>query len=218
MGKLLALGDSTVAAYAGGAELLSFVTWTAGDKVNLAVPGDTIADQKAAWTASSDKLLADLIIIQVGLNDVDPDAAATVAIAALQDLVDTVIAGADPAASVCISKMTPAKERWVDLFGPTDGATAQTRWEQINDAIAGNGATPITGVTSAITAHVPLMADGSGNLAAAYDTGDGIHPNDAGRAINAEAWQDALDAIFNPPPTTDKRSKNHVARILAASL
>ena len=186
--SVLALGDSTIAAATGTAVLgLMFaVTGT-----TVALLGDGIADQKAVWQALSTgvKTGQDAVFIQVGLNDVGYTEAASAVIARLQDLVDTVLSDVSETCKVYISQLTPCKQRWIDIFGSTNGAIAQQQWVDINAAIAGNGATPITGVSGRITAHVAPMSDGSGNLNASYDTGDHIHPNTAGRQINADAWQ-----------------------------
>lgn len=187
--SVLALGDSTVAEYASGTAILGLMVAITG--TTSASSGDSIADQKAVWQALSSgvKTGQDAVFIQASLNDVGYTEAASAVIARLQDLVDTVLSDVPETCRVYISQMTPCKQRWIDLFGSTNGAIAQQQWFDINAAIAGNGATPITGVSGRITAHVDPMSDGSGNLNASYDTGDHIHPNTAGRQINADAWQ-----------------------------
>lgn len=187
-----ALGDSTVAAYLGGQELLSLAAGLVGK--NLAVPGNTIAQQKAAWQALSAPVKQSLqaVFIQIGLNDMTASEAASAAISRIQDLVATVRADVSATCKVYISKMIPCRQRFMDLFGATDGPISQQKWTDVNDAISGIGSFAITNVDGRITAHVPLMGDGAGNLAAPYDTGDHIHPNDAGRQINANAWRGQL--------------------------
>ena len=85
--------------------------------------------------------------------------------------------------------MIPCKARLLSLYGATQGAVSYQKWLDLNESLAGLGPNPITGVDGRITAHEPLMNDGSGNLLAAYDLGDGIHPNAAGRQINADAYR-----------------------------
>jgi len=189
--SVLALGDSTVAAYTGPA-ILSLIGAVTG--TTSAVVGDGITAQKAVWQALSSgvKTGQDAVFIQVGLNDIGYTEATSSVIARLQDMVDTVLSDVPGACNVYISQMTPCKQRWIDLFGSTNGAIAQQQWVDINAAIAGNGATPITGVAGRITAHVDPMSDGSGNLNASYDVGDHIHPTTSGRQINANAWQAQL--------------------------
>lgn len=190
--KAYAVGDSTVAAFAGGTAIITLVDSPRID-VNVAVPGHTIAQQKTAWLALDvSKLLTGWVIVQIGLNDLNPAEEAAPAIARLQDLINTIRADIGEYRPLLISKMIPCKQRLIDLYGETNGPIAQAKWEDINDAIAGIGPTPITGVDYRITAHVPLMDDGAGNLKPEFDTGDGIHPNTAGRQVNATAWVNAL--------------------------
>lgn len=187
----IALGDSTIAAYLGTNPVMDYVD-TALTKTTLAAPGDTINQQRAAFVASSLRDDARWAVAQIGLNDLDPAEAASVAIARLQTLVDVMNVYTRPATKIFISKMIPCRTRLINLYGGTNGPIAYQKWLDMNDAIAGLGATPITGVDGRITAHEPLMNDGSGNLAAIYDTGDGIHPNNAGREVIGNAWEDAL--------------------------
>lgn len=189
---LAAIGDSTAAAYSGTNSIASYVT--KAQPTNVAVAGHTIAQQKTAWEALSASVRAshNCVIIQTGLNDLDPAESASVAIARLQDLVDTVLGDVSASCKVFASKMIPCRSRLIALYGGTNGPIAYQKWLDMNEAIAGSGATPITGVYGRITAHEPLMNDGSGNLLGAYDTGDGIHPDNAGRQVNATAWRDAL--------------------------
>ena len=135
------------------------------------------------------------VVIQVGLNDVNPAEAASVAIARLQDLVDTV--NADVSVPVLIAKMTPCRQRLIALWGAVDGLVAQQKWADMNLAIAGEGPTPITGVDGRIVAHVDYMGE-DGDLYSLFDTGDKIHPNDIGRQINADHYRLALRAAGLP--------------------
>lgn len=184
-----ALGDSTVAAYLGQPSLISLVS-TIRTPVNIATPGDIISGQKSKWQALTiDTSLVGWVVVQIGLNDLSPGESASVAISRLQDLILTVRASIGSRRKLLVSKMLPARQRLIDLYGDTNGPISQQKWVDINAAIAGAGPSPITGV------DVPLLDDGSGNLAAAYDTGDHIHPNAAGRQIMADAWKTALVAL-----------------------
>ena len=129
---------------------------------------------------------------------VDPSESAATALGRLQTLVDEIKADIG-SRTLLIGQMTPCRQRLIDYYGATNGPIAYQKWLDMNDAIAGNGANAITGVDGRITAHVALMNDGSGNLAAAYDTGDHIHPNAAGRQIIADAWDVALVAAGVTP-------------------
>lgn len=187
------LGDSTVAAFAGGTAVMVLVDSTR-TKVDISEPGHTINQQLAAWNALTvDPDEVSWVVVQIGLNDLNPGEAAPPAITRLQSLVDTIRNDIGDRL-LLVSKMIPARSRLIDLFGEVNGQIAQEKWEAINDAIAGVGPTPITNVDGRITAHVPLLDDGAGNLRAEFDTGDGIHPNTLGRQIVADAWEAAISA------------------------
>jgi lysophospholipase L1-like esterase len=186
------LGDSTVADYSGQNNVLEY-TDTELTEVALADPGDTIANQKTVWQ-SADRDEACVVIIQVGHNDLSAAKATSTIISDLQDLVDTVAADV-PDAKILIATMTPAKQRYIDLYGATDGATVYQQWLDVNESIRGNGVSPITGVDGRVSSHTDSLNDGSGNLDAAYDTGDGIHPNADGRAINGSAYLAGINLL-----------------------
>lgn len=188
------IGDSTVAA-TGYTEIINLVG-TSREKINVAVGGDTFAGQKSKWLALNiDNNLIGWVIIQLGLNDLNPDEAASVAIARLQDLVNTVRADIGSDRPLLVAKMLPCRQRLIDIYGLTNGPIAQKKWVDINEAIAGNGANAITGVDYRIVSHVPLLDDGNGNLKPVYDSGDHIHENLQGRQIIADEWKRALNAL-----------------------
>lgn len=193
--KAYSLGDSTVAVYTypGLVDLVG----TSRVGVGIATPGDTIAGQKSKWLAQTiDPALVGWVVVQIGLNDMNPTGGTTASkIAALQDLINTIRTSIGSTKKLLIAKMLPCRQRWIDIYGATNGALAQQRWVDVNAAIAGEGSTPITGVDARITAHVPLMDDGNGNLKAIYDTGDKIHPNLAGRQLMADEWKKAIWAL-----------------------
>lgn len=182
------LGDSTISNFSGTpiAQLIAGITPT-----DLSHAGDTIGNQLNAWRALSTKVFA-AVVMEVGLNNFTSSGSAAPMITTLQELVNQVRLDAGAYCKIYVAKVTPAKQRWIDLFGGPGGAAAQAQWVAFNDAVAGLGATPITGVDGRITSHVPLLDDGSGNLAAAYDWGDHIHENNAGRTIIANAWRTKL--------------------------
>lgn len=193
------LGDSTVATYRGGTQLIDLIG-TTRTKVQVAVPGDTIAGQKNKWQMLTvNPALVGWVIIQIGLNDLDPTVATATTIAALQDLVNTVRATIGAGKPLLISQMTPCRSRLIFVYGSTNGPLAYQKWLDINTAIAGGGSTPITGVDARITAHVAQMNDGTGNLLPQYDTGDGIHPTTMGRQLAANAWVGGLASLSLVP-------------------
>ncbi len=188
------IGDSTIASYttASGVPVASLLR-PAIDSRNsaiksLAIGGATTAQQNTSWNSFAEKANLQWIVIQIGLNDIDPGEAAAPAITRIQDLVDDVNALKPAGAKVYIATMIPCYQRMITRYGGAPALVSLAKWEDMNDAIAGLGGTPITGVDGRITAHTVAMDDGVGNLDAAYDGGDGIHPNNAGRQVIADAW------------------------------
>ena len=197
-GSAIIVGDSTVSAYSGATAIATLLASIPDvDLTNItsiADPGDTIAQQKTAWQALSSgaRSEAKYVIVQVGLNDLLPSESAATALSRYQDLIDT-IASDSPSARIYTSQMTPCKQRLIDLYGATDGATSYQKWIDMNTAISGSGDSAITGMYGAITAHVAALdANSDGNLDAEYDTGDHIHENDDARTLIATHWSDKL--------------------------
>ena len=180
-GKSVALiGDSTITNYACRSQKISDTLFNSTDisngwtATNLAVAGQTISQQLTVWNNNSNKVTYDIIIIQVGLNDMSTATATT--LTNYQNLINQINATKKAGAKVYISCMLPCKQRFVDL----GIATGQSNWIALNNAIMGS---TFTGVDGRNNYHVSLLDDGGGNLAAAYDCGDHIHENQAGADI-----------------------------------
>jgi lysophospholipase L1-like esterase len=195
------LGDSTVSITSSptpNAQRVSdFVGGLVTGAADIAEAGSRIADQLAYWSAIADKSKLQLVVVQIGLNDVKGRVGANAAttatvIADLQSLINTINTDKPTGCKVYIAAMTPCKV-WLDAA--TNAAAAYSAWLAVNEAIAGNGATPITGVDGRITSHVAALADGSNNLLGIYDhNGDGVHESNEARIIIAQAWRTALEA------------------------
>ena len=186
------IGDSTVAEYGGVPAVVSLIQGAHGNQ--LAEPGNTISQQQTKWDAQTPAVQQSYqaVVIQASLNDITPSEAAVVVIGRLQTLVNTVVSDTLPNCVVLIATLTPCKARLISLFGAVDGEIAYQSWLSVNEAISGSGATPITGVDGRITSHTVTMNDGSGNLKGIYDSGDGIHPNAAGKQVIADSWRAEL--------------------------
>lgn len=200
--KGLIIGDSTIADHAGQQGIDFFLkrqsdTLIGTVIVNQAVPGDTIAQQKTIYLADSDKATYDWIIVQVGLNDLDPAEASAVAIARLQDLIDTINLNKKPTAVVIISGLIYCKQRLLNIYGTVDGLVAVQKLIDIQIAILGGGFHAITGVHYRNWAHVPILSDDTQTLYDYYldPNKDGIHPNDRGRNIIAQTWRKTLNRL-----------------------
>lgn len=195
------LGDSTVAITSSptpNAQRVSdFVGGLVTGAADVAEAGSRIADQLAYWSAIADKTKLQLVVVQIGLNDVKGRVGANTAttatvIADLQSLINTINADKPAGCKVYIAGLTPCKV-WLDAA--TNPSAAYAAWLAVNEAIAGNGATPITGVDGRITSHVAALADASNNLLAVYDhNADGVHESNEARIIVAQAWRTALES------------------------
>jgi len=206
--KGLLIGDSTIAAYAGGSGIETFLlepadVFQGSTILNQAVPGNTINQQLTIYNADANKATYDWIIVQIGLNDILPtsETAATV-IARYQNLVNTIYSTKKSTAKIIVSAMLPCKQRFIDLVGAVDGALAQQKWVDINNAIMGGGATPVINVDFRNNDHVLPLSDGNGNIAKNYNvaSGDNIHENNNGRMIIASAMRKTLTlaGFFRP--------------------
>lgn len=183
--SVVLIGDSTITSQACRPDTIAsrlFTTqeisqgWSA---TNLAVGGHTINNQLSVWNSYSGKQNHDIIIIQVGLNDMNTSSATT--IANYQNLINTINNTKKAWAKVFISCMLPAKQRFTDL-GLANG---QSNWLALNDAIMNT----ITGVDKRNNYHVALLSDANGNLATQYDCGDHIHENQAGADIIIQCFR-----------------------------
>lgn len=196
------IGDSTVSYTASptpNAQRISdFVGGIVSGAADIAEQGSRIADQLGYWSAIADKTKLQVVIVQIGLNDVKGRVGANMATTAqvitdLQNLINTINADKPTGCRVVIAQMTPCKV-WLDAA--TNAAAANAAWTDVNEAIAGNGATPITGVDARVTSHVAAGNDGSGNLLAIYDhNADGVHESNEYRIIIAHAWRTALESL-----------------------
>lgn len=195
------IGDSTVADYPAISQnsVASYLLLPTGSQgastvTSLAVAGHTIAQQKAEWVADANKATYDWILVEVGLNDVQPDVPTATTLAAYQDLIDTINAGKKENAVVIAAAMTPCKARLITLYGAIDGATSFAKWEAMNAAIMG-GTNAITGVDYRVDSHVAILDRGDGNLATCYQVAvpDDVHQNEEARKAMASEWAKVLN-------------------------
>ena len=193
------LGDSTITAYLAQNAVASYLPYSK-TLISTATPGDTIANQRTKWNALNGALKMSMaaVFAQIGLNDLTPGESAATALGRLQSLVTAIRADIPASSPILIGTMTPCRQRLIDVYGGVDGPTSYAKWLAMNDAIAGNGGSAITGVEYRATAHTATLNDGSGNLASGYEisgTNDHIHENNAGRQIVANSWAALLPTI-----------------------
>ena len=195
------LGDSTVAITASptpnAQKVSDFVGGLVSGAADVSEAGSFISTQLGYWSAIADKTQLDVVVVQIGLNDCKSRIGGNTATTAqvitdLQSLITTINTDKPAGCKVYIAALTPCKV-WLDAA--TNPSAAYAGWLAVNEAIAGDGATPITGVDGRITSHVAALNDGSGNLLAIYDhNADGVHESNEARIIIAQAWRTALEA------------------------
>lgn len=142
--------------------------------VTLARGGETIQQQQTRYDASYVKgaSYVTAIVNQVGINNIlNGDSAVTIE-GLLQGLINDERTG-NPSAKLVLAEITPARS------GLTAGQYAV--WQAVNAWITGGA--PVN--TDAIcTANSTNLNDGSDNLKAWMNSGDGIHPYDNGRGVH----------------------------------
>ncbi|MEO8763878.1 MAG: SGNH/GDSL hydrolase family protein [Ginsengibacter sp.] len=195
------IGNSTVAKYKGG-EAVASLLFSAEEIAlgyscySLAVPGHTINQQLNAWNGFAEKKQMDWIIVEIGLNDLDPSDPTGSALDRYQKLIDTINLTKKAGARVILATMTPCKERLVDIY-KDKWKVSYNKWREMNYAIMGNHRKNIImGVDFRFNGHTMALNDGNGNLKSVYETSrnDHIHENTAGRMIIASYWRLALSA------------------------
>lgn len=183
-GTIIIIGDSTVAN--NGADMPRVSSLIDGDTyafTDLSYGGEKIAQQKTRFIWHTDEYLSTIkvVFVQIGLNDVNTYTS-SVCIAAYQDLIDTIRAKIGDDNKIVGVTMVPgvrvSYQAYIDL----------------NEAIRGNGATPITGLDAILDTHLTALNAGDGTLAAAYSV-DGTHENTAGRQIIADLYDAQLDVF-----------------------
>lgn len=183
------IGDSTIAAGYGGNLVPSYIAQF-NPITSVATPGDTILGQRSKFSQLSNHKQFDVVILQIGLNDMNVNQTTQTVLNNYQSLVNYVRSVVDTRCKIYVSKMSPARQRFIDYFGETNGLLSYQRWLDLNYAIEHT----IINVDGRITSHESLLNDGDDNLKAEFDTGDHIHENVAGRQIIANAWRDKLIA------------------------
>lgn len=195
------IGNSTVAHYRGGAAVASLL-FTREELAqgyscqSLAVPGHTIDQQLERWQGLQQKDRLDWIIVEIGLNDLDPNDPLEATLQRYQRLIDTISRTKPAKAKLIVATMTPLRERLKDIYRGKGNASYK-KWVAMNDAIMGKGKTPITGADYRFNEHTHLLADKKGNLKPEYEIfeKDHVHQNTSARLIMASAWRVALAKV-----------------------
>ena len=189
------IGSSTVAASYGFSAVASNILTTYDTTQcyrvkSIAASSATIQGQMTTFCTDADKALFDWVSIEIGLNNLT-ESALTI-IGRLQTLVDT-IHYYNPTAKIILCTMTPCRQ--------SIGEVKYLIWLDVNCAIMNTYSTNVTDVDYRLDTHTAALNDGNGNLAAIYDYGDHIHPNEAGRVIIGAAYRTALISLCMLPCT-----------------
>ena len=194
-GNICVMGNSTITAWGAYNSVASYLSYK-GTLIDISGLGDKINTQKTKWDAldTNEKLSLEYVFLQIGLNDLDPSESASTTLSRYQTLVNTINADA-PFAKLILGTMIPCKQRLLNVYGAANGLIAYQKWLDMNEAIKGNGVNAIIGMVATASIHTDSLNDGDGNLDDAYDIGDGIHPNNAGRIIIADSWMTTYELL-----------------------
>jgi len=155
--------------------------------------GTNIADQNLLppWLAATDP---DIVLMHLGTNDVWNNRSPATILAAYGKMVDQMRAQ-NPRTTVLVAQIIP--------MNPSNCAECGARVVALNQAIPAWAA-------SKSTAESPVVVvDQFTGFNTATDTGDGVHPNDAGIQKMSDRWYPALAAALNgttPPSSTPPSS------------
>ena len=204
-------GESTTAAYV-GQNPIAYYLFQEADTIqgttytDISLAGAKIAEQKADFLATSTKSTFDWMILNLGHNNILPDDDVATKIAALQDYIDTINANRKEGSVLILSTIPCALNRFKVRFpDPTVWPKMYASWLAYNEAIMGNGATPITGVDVRTDILTTATNDGFDALPVIFDYGDGIHQNNVARKVEAAIYRDILNSLgfLNVSPHKD---------------
>jgi hypothetical protein len=193
-GEGVCLGDSTSAAFVGQRSLGSLIYTTDEDPLQsrvamIATPSDTPLGQRDKWNTAGPRGWPGTKwgLVLVGINRLIAGASAATVLDEINTLVDAAHSS-NPTMEIAVMPPLPCKARMLSELGATAGAACYAQWVLLRDAILAGGVTHAT----IVLPFPAALDDGNGNLPAQYDTGDGIHENDAARVLIAavvRAWR-----------------------------
>lgn len=169
--EIVLLGDSTMASHTSGPAITSLLAYN-GSWADGSDASDTIAEQKTAFLVLGNNK-TDAVFLMVGLNNVVPMTTPGI-LTAYQDLIDTIRTTIGVSHKIIMMTMIPCQY------------VTDAQYLALNEAIRGQGASPITGADGYIDTTTTALNAGDGTLAVAYDIGNHIHENEAGRQIIAD--------------------------------
>lgn len=154
---------------------------------NIAWPADGDVLQLYRWGEldPSLKLKFDYVVSMNGNNMINYVTPTATSIAAYQNLINVIRSEVKPSCKIIVCTLTPAQD--VYATPPTAAAVLANR-QAFNEAVKGNGPTPLTGWDFVVTQHTSYMDDGAYSLKSIYYEwgSDHLHPNKAGRDVIAD--------------------------------
>jgi len=158
---------------------------------NIAEGGHGISNQVTEWGKLTYSLQASFkyVFVMLGVNEHTTSATVEAFVTKYQAFINQIRIEA-PNTKIIGCTMTPVRNsaQW------TEGAL-YAKYLGMNEAIKGNGATPVTGLDGVCYLHTEDLQDENGQVLAIYDeSGDHIHVNDLGRQIIANRMQEFITA------------------------
>jgi lysophospholipase L1-like esterase len=142
-------------------------------------------NQLPGWLSSSKP---DVVMVQLGTNDVWSNIPAATILSAFSGLVDQMRAS-NPNMRIVVAQILP--------MNPSGCSDCAQRVITFNNAI------PAWAAGKSTAASPITVVDTWTGINTATDTGDGVHPNAAGNQKMANAWYPALTAAVNSVGTTN---------------
>lgn len=209
--KVAIVGDSTIANMSKSAGN-QFYTMNAANLLQNGIchgsmvaadSGDRVADQETVWAGLDGKTALDVVIVQVGLNDINTyigngTKTASQIIADIQTFVNTIATDA-PQAKIVMSALSPCRQWLEDGASEPELSDLYPGWQSVNDAIMGRGSEPIvnSNIGSRVEDHNSTLDDGSGYLNDQFRfDADEVHPTVHGRWFVAKSWDAGISAAL----------------------
>lgn len=191
--ELACFGDSQTGTTPGANGVDSYVYSNAENPsanriYNGAVAGETIVQQQARMEAYANISTVPIVSLMCGLNDLaalNGSSQSTITSTVLSRIQAffTSARALNPTGVRVLYTITPAKQRWLDLYDAATAAKVHAAWGDVNAAIAANS---ISYVDFVRTGPATLVDDGNGNIATSptnYLLSDGynLHWNNTAR-------------------------------------
>jgi hypothetical protein len=195
--KICVTGDSISHGVDGLDTLGQIISNKTGCRQNtIAWPSEGTVEQKVRWDALSvnEKLSFDYVINWNGNNIINWNTAVSVSVDAYMVLMNAIIAETKPSCKIIVCTLTPAQDTYAALY-PGHEVDVLANRQSFNEALKGNGSTPVTGQKLLQMQSTSNLDDGAYSLKSMYwnNSGDHLHVNLLGRNVMA----DDVIAIIN---------------------